>query len=44
LVLFDDLVRFFTWTAAQEGRRTDWMTRITAVNDLHAHNVTVKLG
>jgi hypothetical protein len=39
-----DLVGFFTWMAAQEGRRTEWVTRITAVNYLQAHNVTVKLG
>jgi len=39
-----DLMGFFTRTAAQESRRTKWMTRITAANDLHAHNVAVKLG
>ena len=39
-----DLVGLFTWTSAQESSRTEWVTRITAANDLHAHNVAVELG
>jgi hypothetical protein len=29
-----DLVGLFTWTTAQESSRTEWVTRITAANDL----------
>jgi hypothetical protein len=39
-----DLVVFLTWTTAQESGRAEWVTRVTAANDLHAHNLAVKLG